>query len=143
MREESNRLIEKGTFQPVPIHNVPEDVRILPSRFIDQGERVNEGVRKKSRQVAQNSADAEATKIAKKAATVHVFCQRFFLGLGASMKAMENFARDITKAYVQSETSLERDVFILRIRKVRLPANTALKVVRHSMKFLRVDATGS
>lgn len=46
------------------------------------------------------------------------------------MTNMKMFTRDVTQAYVQSETPFERDVYICTPLEMQLPPNIVLKVVK-------------
>ena len=69
-KKELQGLIGNGTFIPVHKSEIPDGTRIFGSRFIDEVKRSGQGTRKKSRLVAQNYQDNDATKIATKAPTV-------------------------------------------------------------------------
>ena len=111
-RDELDGLLKDGTFVPVKLSNVPESSRIFGSRFVDEIKKVGKGLRKKSRLVAQNYADNDAASIATKAPTVQRFSQRVALSIAASLPTLVPYVRDVTQAYVQAHTNLERRVFI-------------------------------
>lgn len=128
--KELNGLLSNGTFEPTPRDQVPEGTRIFGSRFIDQLKKIEDGRIKKSRLVAQNYSDAKATEISTKAPTIQRSSQRLLLSIAASLKNTRPFTRDVTQAYLQSETNLERDVYISAPEEMNLPPGTVLKVVK-------------
>ena len=123
-------LIENGTFTPIPRQSIPTGTRIFGSRFIDEIKRAGTGMRKKSMLVAQNYQDVGSTRIATKAPTVNRFSQRILLALAPSFDNMQVFTRDITQAYVQSTTYLERPVYISAPKELGLEADMVLQVMK-------------
>lgn len=63
-------------------------------------------MRKKSRPVAQNFGDEDASGIATKAPTIQRFSQRILLFLAASIPENKVFSRDVTEDYVQATKPL-------------------------------------
>lgn len=99
------------------------DHRIFGSRFVDEIKRASEHFRRNSRLVAQNYSDEAASTIPTKTPTVPRFSQRLALSISASMPRSKAYPWDVTHAYIQSHTKLERPVY------KRPPANsTSLKV---------------
>ena len=129
-KDELSGLLRDGTFKPIRLTDIPTTARIFGSRFVDELKKVGDRLRKKSRLVAQNYADDGAASIATKAPTVQRFSQRVALSLAASMPPLEAYTRDITQAYIQSHTQLERDVHIRAPNELGLPPDYALKVVK-------------
>lgn len=103
-------LLDNGTFTETKTSQIPEGTRIFGSRFIDELKSTEKGYRKKKRHVDQNYLDAGAAGIAMKEPTVQRLSQRLILSLAASMPDIEVFTRHITQAYIQSGSTLERDV---------------------------------
>lgn len=64
-----------------------------------------------------------------KETTVHRFSPRQLLSLAASMPDMKTFTRDVTQAYVQSETMLDPDVYISAPPEMQPPPESVLKVL--------------
>lgn len=67
---------------------------------------MGERLRHKYRLVAQNYADKGAAAISTKAPTVQRFSQRLSLNIAASLPEMSTYTRDVTQAYIQSNTPL-------------------------------------
>ena len=119
-----------GTFIPIKEEDIKGEPRIFGSRFVDELKKVGDRLKKKSRLVAQNYADDDATAIATKAPTVQRFAQRVALSIAASYPELIPYTRDITQAYIQSHTDLERDVYIRAPKELGLQPGFVLKVVR-------------
>ena len=103
-KDELDGLLKDGTFKPVHESTIKGSKRIFGSRFIDELKRAGDILKKKSRLVAQNYADEDATYIATKAPTVQRFSQRVALSLAASFPKMKTYTRDITQAYIQADS---------------------------------------
>ena len=129
-KAELEGLTKDGTFEPIHESKVPTTVRIFGSRFVDELKKVGCMLKKKSRLVAQNYTDDEATAIPTKAPTVQRISQRVALCIAASMSSMNMYTRDITQAYIQSHTQLERDVYIRAPKEMELPPGYIIKVVK-------------
>lgn len=82
----------------------------------------------KSRAVAQIYGLEESAGIYTKYSTVQRIIRRFVLSLLASVDEMRTYTQDVTNAYLQSSTTLERDVYIGSPVAIRLPKKR-LKVV--------------
>lgn len=121
-------LVDDGTFRPVKLTTLKKDQRIFGSRFVDDLKRVGESLKRKSRLVAQNYSDDEATCIPTKAPTVQRFTQRLAMALASSLPGTTTYTRDVTQAYIQSKTNLEREVYIRAPKELGLPADYVLKV---------------
>lgn len=91
--------------------------------------RVGSALRKKSRLVAQNYEDEEATCIETRDPTVQRFLKRIILCLAASIKSAQCYTRDLTQTYVQSRTPLEKDVYIRPPPEMGVQSGQVLKVV--------------
>lgn len=100
------------------------------SRFIDSLKSVKEGQRKKSRLIAQNYKDENSRGIYTRAPTVQRLTQLLLLSLAASMPDMNTFRRDVTEAYVQSETKFALPVYIQPPPKMVLTRGTVWRVVK-------------
>lgn len=106
-KPEIKGFINNGTFTVLKMTDVPSGTRLLGACFIDELEKSNHGVFFKSRLVAQVYSDSGVAHISIKAPTVQLYSQRILCALGASFPGMKAFLRDITHAYVQSESCLE------------------------------------
>ena len=108
-------LIEKGVFEEVDPGEIPEGTRIFNSRFVDEVK--HSGTPKafeKSRLVVQAYNDREKDLVLTQSPTIQRVSQRIILcvaalNLGQNTKL---YLRDISQAYVQSVTRLNRNFFI-------------------------------
>lgn len=128
--DELRGVFKDGAFILVKASNITGHPRIFGSRFVDELKWIKHGLRNKSRLVAQNVADEGATFIATKAPTVQRFLERICLSLTASLPTMTAYARDITQAYIQSSSNLERAIYMLPPPELRLSPGDVLKVVK-------------
>lgn len=127
---ELNGLLGDGTFKPIHISKLKGNPRIFGCRFVDELKKVGSELKKKSRLVAQNYSDHDATEIGTKAPTIQRFSQRVALSIAASSPLMLPYTRDITQAYIQSHTDLEREVYIKAPPELNLPPDFVLQVVK-------------
>ena len=127
-------LLEKGVFKPV--YQVPKGIYIFNSRFVDKMKQ--KGTKKafpKSRLVVQVYKDEEKSLVLTQSPTIQRISQRIILCL-AAIKGKEAglYLRDISQAYVQSTTSLNRDFYINPPRELAyemdLEKGSVLKVVK-------------
>ena len=114
-QSEINGLLEKGVFEIVDPTKLPDNVRIFKSRFVDEVK--NKGTDKafeKSRLVVQAYNDQEKDIVLTQSPTIQRVSQRLILCIAAMLADDEKhlFLRDISQAYVQSTTKLNRDFFI-------------------------------
>lgn len=105
-------LVKDGKFIPVPRSEIPEGHSIFGSRFINELKCVGEALIKKSRLIAQNYADDGAISNASSAPTVQKLSQRVLISIAAAFPELRTFVRDITQAYLQARTQVERLLFI-------------------------------
>jgi hypothetical protein len=104
-------LLEKGVFEVAT--TVPEGTRIFNSRFVDEVK--NKGTDKalnKSRLVVQAYHDEEKHTVLTQSPTIQRVSQRLILCLAAILDETELYLRDISQAYVQSTTTLNRDFYV-------------------------------
>lgn len=125
-------LLKNGTFKPTKMKDVEEGKWIFGSRFVDELKRAEKEGRliRKSRLVAQKYSDINVSERATKALTIQRFFQILLISLAASMDNMTIFSRDVTEAYVHSESKLERPVFIKPPKYMVLPGDFVLQVVK-------------
>ena len=135
--KEINGLLEKGVFEVVDIASVPQGKRIFNSRFVDTIK--NEGTDQafeKSRLVVQAYNDQEKELVLTQSPTIQRSSQRLILALAPSfLKQKYNlFLRDISQAYVQSTTLLNRDFYVRAPKEVsdvlHLDESRILKVIK-------------
>ena len=104
-------LIKKGTFKVVNPASIPNDIRIFKSRFVDEMKNKGGNLFEKSRLVVQAYDDIGKQEVLTQSPTIQRVSQRIILCLTPTMMArnpnIKLFLRDITQAYVQSNTRLE------------------------------------
>lgn len=126
---EFNGLIERGVFTLVP-ESMANGLRIYGSRFVDQVK--NEGkpsAYNKSRLVVQAYGDHNHGLLTH-APTVQRVSQRLLLIICAMDNNLTLFTRDISQAYVQSETRTQRPIFVRPPSQLNIPRGTVLRVER-------------
>jgi hypothetical protein len=129
-------LLEKGVFEVVPRSDVPEGVRIFNSRFVDEIK--NEGTNKelkKSRLVVQAYHDDDKHTVLTQSPTIQRISQRVILSIAAmTIDTTGLYLRDISQAYVQSTSLLNRDFYIKPPRelatKLNLEEGSVVKVLK-------------
>jgi hypothetical protein len=114
-QKEVTGLIEKGVFRPVNPKEVPKGTRIFGSRFVD--EMKNPGTKDekpKSRLVVQAFNDEGKSAVLTQSPTIQRASQRCILCIYPSMRrtGAKLLSRDVTQAYTQSGTRLNRRFFI-------------------------------
>ncbi len=130
-RKEINGLLEKGAFEVISISDVPSGMRIFNSRFVDEIK--NEGTAtafEKSRLVVQAYNDHGKEEILTQSPTIQRMSQRLILALAACMPQYDLYLRDISQAYVQSTTHLNREFFVRPPVELGLPSNAILKIIK-------------
>lgn len=125
---EHKGFITNGTFIPTRREDLPHCTRTFGSRFIDELKGSSEHIRHKRRLIVQNFQDRDTTTIATKAQTVKRYSKRLLFSLAASLPHVKVFTRDITQAYIQSPTPLERSVYIYAPGELGLSKGTVLHV---------------
>lgn len=104
--------LDNGTFVLVDEPKVPLGTRIFGSHMIEELKQAQHVLRCKSRFVVQNYSYQAATGIETKAPTIQHSTQRLVMYLAASMPYISHFIFYVTKSYVQSDSNLERALFI-------------------------------
>jgi hypothetical protein len=130
-QKEVNGLIDKGVFQLVHKTDIPQGIRIFNSRFVDEIK--NKGTDKafeKSRLVVQAYNDEEKTAVLTQSPTIQRVSQRILLAIAATFPEYNVYLRDITQAYTQSTTTLNRDFYITPPKGVAQWEGFYLKVVK-------------
>jgi hypothetical protein len=130
-QKEVNGLIDKGVFQLVHKTDIPHGIRIFNSRFVDEIK--NKGTDKafeKSRLVVQAYNDEEKTAVLTQSPTIQRVSQRILLAIAATFPKYNVYLRDITQAYTQSTTNLNRDFYITPPKGITQWDGFYLKVVK-------------
>ncbi|KHJ33690.1 hypothetical protein EV44_g3111 [Erysiphe necator] len=132
-RKEINGLLEKGVFKVVSISDIPLNSRIFNTRFVDKIKHpgTNKAF-KKSRLVVQGYNDEGKFMILTQAPTIQRSSQRILLALASMLQGngVNLYLRDISQAYVQSSTNLNRIIFVQPPLEVELPPNTVWQVLK-------------
>ena len=124
-------------FELVNLNDVPKGGRVFNSRFVDEIK--NPGTDKafeKSRLVVQAYNDPEKDLVLTQSPTIQRASQRLILCITAMLQTddIRLYLRDISQAYVQSATKLNRDFYIRApfelATALSVSKGTILKVVR-------------
>lgn len=94
------------------MQNFGEGTRIFGSQVIDELKRVEDGLRRKSRLVAQNYSDGFVTESATMGPNIQRLSQIILLILAASFPGFSAFTLHVTQAIFQSDSELERSVYL-------------------------------
>jgi hypothetical protein len=131
-RKEINGLLERQVFELIIISEVPKDVRIFNSRFVDEIKHPGTPqAYEKSRLVVQAYNDHEKTLVLTQAPTIQRMSQRIILAIAACISENHHlYLRDITQAYTQSKSPLNRMFFIRPPPDLNLPDDAILRVIK-------------
>jgi hypothetical protein len=114
-QKEVTGLLEKGVFKLVNRNDVPEGTRIFNSRFVDQVKfKGTDQAYEKSRIVVQAYNDQGKEQVLTQSPTIQRTSQRLMICLAAMLRDEETelYLRDITQAYTQSKSKLNRVFYI-------------------------------
>lgn len=111
-RKELEGFMKNGKSNVVKRSSVPHCIRIFGTRFFDAYKTIEGNEIKKSRLVAQNYSDLEASSVSTKAPTVSRLRLPLTISFAACLQSFRSYFRDISQAYVQSESFLERKCFL-------------------------------
>ena len=133
--KELNGLLDKGVFEIVDKEDIPGGARIFNTRFVDEIK--NPGTAEafeKSRLVVQAYNDSEKELVLTQSPTIQRSSERCLLCVATATigNGRRIYLRDVTQAYVQSATSLNREFFVRPPPELakRLPNGSILKVVK-------------
>lgn len=135
-QKELTGLLEKGVFETVTLTDVPEGKRLLNSRFVDEIKHVGTSKAfEKSRLVIQAYNDHEKEVVLTQSPTIQRVSQRLILCLAAmGIGKFKLYLRDISQAYVQSTTNLNREIYARPPKELRnklgLEEGSILKVLK-------------
>lgn len=130
-RKEVEGLLEKGVFEIVSEEDIPTDSSIFRTRFVDQIK--HEGTPNayhKSRLVVQAYNDDNKHSILTQAPTIQRVSQRLLLCCATLVPNSKVALRDISQAYTQSTTRIQRNIFVKPVKELEIPSKTLLRVVR-------------
>jgi hypothetical protein len=112
-RKEINGLLEKDVFEATDLEEIPPSIWIFNLWFVDEIK--NPGIEKafeKSWLVVQVYNDANKTTVLTESPTIQRCSQRLLLCLAAYMKDSKLYLCDVTQAYTQLTTLLNRDLYV-------------------------------
>lgn len=128
-RKELTDLLEKQVFELVDITDVPVGMRVFGTKWVDTIK--NEGTPMayaKARLVIQAFNDLGKAEVLTQSPTIQRASQRIILSIAASLPDTSLYLRDISQAYVQSLTPINRLFYAKPPREAGLPSNTIYRV---------------
>lgn len=128
--KELNGLAEAKVFKIVKRASIPSGSRVYGTRFIDAVKKDKGKTKLKSRLVAQNYRDKASKSIPTKAPTISRLGLRIALHAAAMHPDDLSFTRDVTQAYTQSKSQLERKVYLEPPKEMNLPEDEILQAVK-------------
>ncbi len=129
-RKEINDLLKRQVFEIIIISEVFKNVRIFNSRFVDEIKHSNiSQAYEKSRLVIQTYNDHEKTLMLTQAFIIQRMSQRIILVIAASINH-HLYLRNITQAYTQSKSSLNRMFFIRSSFDLDLFDDAILRIIK-------------
>jgi hypothetical protein len=133
-QKELNGLLEKGVFEICNLSDIPQGVRLFNSRFVDEVKFLGTSKAfEKSRLVVQAYDDQEKKLVLTQSPTIQRVSQRLILCI-AAMGQHELYLRDISQAYVQSTTNLNREFYVRPPRELQnqlgLDESSVLKILK-------------
>ena len=112
-QKEISGLLEKGVFKLVQFEDIPAGARVFNSRFVDEIKNAGtEKVFEKSRLVLQAYNDINKSLVLTQSPTIQRVSQRLLFCLATTISNTKLYLRDVTQAYVQSTSDLNRDFYI-------------------------------
>jgi hypothetical protein len=131
-RKELNSLLKKGVFKLINIADIPQRVRIFNSRFVNQiKDAGTDKAFKKSRLVVQAYNNQGKELVLTQSPTIQRVSQKLILALATTLQDTTSlYLRDISQAYVQSTTRLNRDFFVRPPQELKLEKGSILKVIK-------------
>ena len=129
-QKEIDGLLSQNVFKIVDINNVPQGERLFKSRFVDEIKRKDGVPYEKSRLVVQAHNDEGKTSVLTQSPTIQRASQRVILCVAAILTDRELYLRDISQAYVQSTTNLNRQFYIKPLKEIDLSTSNILQILR-------------
>lgn len=139
--KELTGLLEKGVFEIVTFAEVPQGVRLFNSRFVDEVKfQGTDKAFEKSRLVVQAYNDGEKDLVLTQSPTIQRVSQRLILCIAAikvpSDQERSLYLRDISQAYVQSTTNLNRQFFVRPPKEMHTIFGLGEDAILHVLKPL-------
>ena len=130
-KKELEGLQRNGVFKVVPLSDVPATMRIYKTGWVDSIKKDEKGQEyKKSRLVARNYRDAAAKSVPTNSPTVTRWAQRLAINFAACCPERDPYLRDISQAYIQSESPLDRPVYLHAPAELDLPSGYVLQAIK-------------
>jgi hypothetical protein len=135
-QKELNGLLEKGAFEICDLDSIPHGVRLFNSRFVDTVKFLGtDKAFEKSRLVVQAYDDQEKELVLTQSPTIQRVSQRLILCMAAiGYHELKLYLRDISQAYVQSTTNLNREFYVRPPKELQsqlgLNESSVLKVLK-------------
>ena len=128
-KEELEGLMKANVFEIVNKSEVGKGSRIYGCRFVDTMKNTIDGTYKaKSRLVAQNYNDKDALSIMTRSPTVSRLGQRIAVATCPLFPSHTAYIRDVSQAYIQSHSVLNRTIYLKPPEEMNLPKNHVLLV---------------
>lgn len=128
-QDANHHLMGRGIFEIVDRSSVPNGTRIFGTRFLGSMQKVDGKTFEKSRLVAQNYRDKDATTISTKSPTISRLGFRMAI-LCAMFPDMKPYLRDISQGYTQAESNLDRKVYLKLVAEMKLSKEKLLLAVK-------------
>jgi hypothetical protein len=131
-RKEINDLLKRQVFEIIITSKVLKDVRIFNFRFVDEIKHSGTPqAYEKFRLVIQTYNDHEKTLVLTQALTIQRMSQRIILAKAASISENHHlYLRNITQAYTQSKSLLNRMFFIRSLFDLNLSDDAILRIIK-------------
>ena len=130
--------MKRGTWEAISERDVPLGANIISVSFVITIKDVEtESSVFKARFVAQGNRSKEKDLLVHDSTTVRPSSIRLLLALAAAMD-FEVWTQDISKAYLQFESSLKREVYIRPTKQLKMPTGKVLNLLRPYMDLLTV-----
>jgi hypothetical protein len=144
-QKEIANLLEKGIFISINKRDVPTDVRIFSSRFVNEIKHSEtEKTFEKFRLIIQAFNDQNKILVLTQSSIIQRVSQRLIICLVVTFcQSMKLYLRDIIQAYVQSRFNLNRDFFVQSlfelIKLMRIFSDCILKVIKFLYDVSKAD----
>lgn len=131
--QRDQRINGERTFKIVQTADIPPNTRIFKSRFLDEIKNpITDRAFEKSRLVVQAYNDEGKDMVLTQSPTIQRSSQRIILALTAILQGSNTglYLRDISQAYVQSTTYLNRVFFVRPPPEVKMSPGTIWQVLK-------------
>ncbi len=133
-------MLKRRVFELIIIETVSRDVRIFNFRFVDEIKYSSTSdAYEKFRLMIQAYNDQDKTLILTQSSIIQRMSQRIILALTACTFDCHFYLRNITQAYVQSKTFLNRKFFIRSFFELDLSERSILKIIKSLYDVLETE----